>query len=404
MKMSQNIVSKNESRPLTWMGAWSAIGIAILLVTLTLVGGVSYGDLLINIGKFVTGDLSGVSHGNESMISSILNIVAIVLMTLVAAIVTGSIFSRGAKSYESEKLDALLKRGAFVVFLVILIEELFTRGLFLALGTMFFKGDLGFYVLFFLGNSIWALVHLSNFSDKSERSPLRVIPQFVGGIAFTYIFARYGLGAAIMAHFLYDVILFATRKEKLPNKATWFTMRYYGVLAIILYFVCSASGISLTDVAPWINNELVPLDSYNFFQYAALLVLIDCIIAVIADALLLDSREVKPEVMKYMSSIFGLVFTGLVTVGVIFGGNWLLSLFVQDLTTRALTLTIIISLLGPTTSGSMLARATLVGLPSTYFTIVAFSVLGLWPAFGLSMIFLLVAYIPMYVQSKSFRV
>ena len=323
--MPQNTGSEDKAaNPLKLAGVWSALGIAILLFVFTLAGGVSYGNLLSNIGGFVIGNLSGVPHGDESMLSSVLNIAAIILMTLVVAIVAGQIFSRGAKSYEYEALDALLDKGPFAVFSVVLFEELFARGLFLGLGTMLFKGNIAFYVLFILGNSIWALIHLFNFSDKNERSPLRVIPQFVGGIAFTYTFVRYGLGAAIMAHFLYDVILFATRKEKMPNGATWFTLLYYSALAVILYFVNNANGVNLSTVTPWINNELRPLDSFGFFQYAALLVMIDSIVEVTANVLLLDSSEVKQETMKNIPNVFMLLLVGLISVGIVFGGNWVL--------------------------------------------------------------------------------
>jgi hypothetical protein len=400
--MSQNTVSKKETaNPLTLMGAWSFIGIVILLFVITLAGGVSYGNLLSNIGEFVIGNLSGVVQGSEeSMISVILNTVALILITLVAVILALAIFNRGTKSYESDMVDALLDKGPLKIFSVILVEELFTRGLFLGLGTMLFRGDIAFYILFILGNSIWALIHLVNYSDKNERSLFRVIPQFVCGIGFTYIYIRYGLGTVIMAHFIYDVILFATRKKKIPDRTTWFSLAYYGSACGILFIITTVSGISLNDVAPWINNNLVPLNSFSFLQYAAILVLIDSIITVLANILLLDTTDIKRETLKNMNNVFQLLPASLIYVVIILGGNWLMSLIVQDIVTRVMTLTIILSLLNTTTSGSALARTTLVNLPSVYFTVVAFSVLGFWPAFGFTLIFLLVDYIPRYINYK----
>lgn len=398
--MSALTSARTPKETLSLLGLWSAVGIAVLLFWSTLIGGVSYGNLIQGIGNLVSGYVSFIPNGSEdSLATASMNIVAVVLMTLATALIAGALFSRGAKSYEIEKLDALLDKGALYVFAIILIEELFTRGLFLGLGTMLFKGDFAFYVLFIGGNAIWAWTHLANFSDKSERSILRVVPQFVGGIGFTYIFVRYGLGAAIMAHYLYDAILFATRKEIMPNGVTWFTLIYYAVLALILFFVNNASGIGLANVVPWINNDLKPLDSFSFIQYATLLVMIDSIVSVTANVLLLDTSAVKRDTAEKMSNVVVLLLTGLLYTVIVLGGNLLLSLIVHDVATRAVVLTIILALMSPTTSGSMLARSTLVGLPSTFFTVAAFSVLGFMPAFGLSLVFIAAGYIPLYINS-----
>ncbi|MEI7653461.1 MAG: CPBP family intramembrane glutamic endopeptidase [bacterium] len=389
------------SDKLNLMGLWSAFSIVLVLFVLTLIGGVSYAQLLSNILSFVLGNLSAVPRGaSENLTSAVLNTVAVILITLLGAIVSGLIFSKGSKSYDADLLDKLLDKGSLKIFLLILGEEMFARGLILGVGTMLLKGEVAFYVLFLLGNAIWALIHLSNFSDKSERKVLRVIPQFVGGVAFTYIFVRYGLGAAIMAHWIYDVILFAMRKEKLPSFANLFTIGYYALLGTVLFLLSNGQGVNLSDATPWLNGHIVPLEAYGLIQYAILLTLIDSLISVVVGFFLLDSYDVTDLTVKMQSNLFVFFAQALLAAGMIVTSNWVLSFVVSEPQVRALITAIGLGLIIPTTSGSMLARATLTSLPGTFLTVIAFTVLGFWSAVGLSMIFILVDLLPTYVRNK----
>ena len=86
----------STSDKLSLMGLWSAFSIVLVLFVLTVVGGVSYADLLSNILSFMLGNLSTVPNGaSENLTSVVLNITAVILITLLGAIVSRLIFSKG---------------------------------------------------------------------------------------------------------------------------------------------------------------------------------------------------------------------------------------------------------------------------------------------------------------------
>lgn len=74
----------------------------------------------------------------------------------------------------------------------------------------------------------------------------------------------------------------------------------------------------------------------------------------------------------------------------VLGGNWLLGLIINDAMVRAMILTLLICMIGKPQSGSVICRETIIGLPGTFFVVVAFTVLGFWVAAGLA--FVLICY------------
>lgn len=101
------------------------------------------------------------------------------------------------------------------LFKLVVLEELYARGLFLGiLLSIAPQNAILLYLLFLIGNGTWALVHLSNFKKQSDRKVSRVLPQFVSGIFFTLIFLKFGLIGAIFSHFAFNALLFAFIKCK----------------------------------------------------------------------------------------------------------------------------------------------------------------------------------------------
>ena len=386
---------------LAGIGGWSVFALLAILLVATLVGGVSYGELLTSIGSFTTGNLDGVPTGSgENLMSVVLTVLAVILLTIGAAAISSMVVNRKVKSYASEELDKILQKGPWFLFLVVLLEELFARWLFLGVIAKLLGGTpVAFYACFIVGNALWALIHMGNFKNKEERSPLRVIPQIIGGIAFTYIFVRYGFWVALMAHYLYNLVLLASKKKQWPGRVDRYRFGYYLAVVVIGWILASAAGVNILSIGPWLKGQLVPLDSFGFWQYAILLVLIGGIVDVIAEFLGLDVARGDDSTIQIMSSLLGLMLVVVFFTTVILGGNWLLSHVVDDPLSRALILTVLMSLTSTAKSGSAIARTTLVNLPSTYFTVVAFTVLGFWPAVGLSVILIVVNYVPTILNS-----
>ena len=253
------------------MGAWSFFGLCLTLIIITLLGGVSYGSIITSFAGFITGDLSSVPDGSdETMIHAVMVILAVMFLDLACMVVILVCFFRvfhdATREYRQSMMK-ILERGPFVIFKMIVYEELFARGLFLGLGTMVFKSDFAFYLLMIVGNSLWALLHLGNYKAR-QRSVLKVTPQFVGGLFLSYIFVRYGLFVTIMLNYVYDILLFSLLKAKMPNFSTLFSLGYFSLLGIVLFVITSVNGVGLSTLGPWVNDDIRPLDSLGFWDYA----------------------------------------------------------------------------------------------------------------------------------------
>jgi len=393
----------DEKEILNGLGALSALGLYIVLLVITFFGGAPYVNVFNEVIQLVTGNVASISTGGDTMLQTIITIVSVVLITLPFAAIAGNLTSGKTESYDSEAMDKMLDKGPMALFSVVALEEIVTRGLFLGLITKVFTGDIDFYAMFIIGNALWAFVHIYNFKDEEEQSIIRVLPQFIAGIAFTYIFVKYGLFAAIMAHYVYNTILLATRKEKMPNSKTFLVFVYYIVLFVATWFLMSSREIGMADLSVWLTENITALSGYNFWDYAIVLFAIHSFIGFLATALLLDSVGNNRKVLDTLNEEGGFVFVlsvfilMMIQVGITLFLNWALSFVVSSLIVRSIVITIALALLADSSSGSALAKATFVKLPSSFFTVAAFLALGFWPAVGLGFIFFMLHYIPNYI-------
>jgi hypothetical protein len=249
-------------------------------------------------------------------------------------------------------------------------------------------------------------VHLSNFKNKGERTVLLVLPQFIAGIAFTLIFIQFGLWAAILGHFFYDVIVMAGLKAKDTLIVNLINGTYYLVIGAVLWLIAQTSGFSLAALLPWLNGLAVPLVGVGFFGYVVLLLLVSCIAGLIVNVLFLDTEDLDEKTYSFIVHQKGIGFVLLMmgiaagTVGLVLLGNWILSLFISSLITRILVLAVLHSIIMPAKSGSAIARATIVNLPVMYLVIMSFTVLGFWAAFGIALFGALLDIFPQYIESE----
>src|SRR3989344_4151926 len=140
--------------------------------------------------------------------------------------------------------------------------------------TKFFTGPTAFYVLFFGGNLLWALYHLSNFKDAKDRNPIRVLPQFVAGLVFGYAYYKFGFWIALAAHITDDVILFATRRNGSSGHS--FFVVYNALVAAAAYGYMSYTGNGIFKIIPWLTSrELSGVEGFGVLDYLVLLVFID---------------------------------------------------------------------------------------------------------------------------------
>ncbi len=386
---------------LKFQGLWSVVGLLLILFVATLMGGVSYSDLLSNIGGFLTGNLNVIPKVNEDLMTVVLNTAAIIVMMIISAYAVVSITNRDTKSYAREELERTLEKGPWLLFWVVFLEEVIARWIFLGLIAAWIGGAPAFYACFIAGNAIWALIHMSNYKSESERSPLRVIPQFVVGLFLTYVFVRYGFWVAFMTHYLYDLVLLASFKKQSVGLTTLKRLGYFLALFLVSWVLAAFMGIGISSIKPWLNGQMVQLD-LTFWQYAIMLLLIGSAIDAVAELLFLDVSQPSAETKWLLWKPEFHLFTIIVFTTMIVGGNWLLGTFgIDDPLVRALILTVIMSLVSPAKSGSEIARTTLVNMPSTYLTVAAFTVLGFGPAFGLSFIMMIAGYVPLLMKLEN---
>jgi len=131
--METGIVPK-EKNAVLGIGVLSLLGLLIMIFVITMIAKVPYMELLSNIGSFVTGHLSAVVNGGEeNLLTKTTNILAVILIGILISTIISTVLKRGktASSYDLEALQKILDRGPFFVFLVVMAEELVTRGLFL---------------------------------------------------------------------------------------------------------------------------------------------------------------------------------------------------------------------------------------------------------------------------------
>ncbi|OGG08992.1 hypothetical protein A2154_01815 [Candidatus Gottesmanbacteria bacterium RBG_16_43_7] len=394
-----------QKEQLSAAGVWSMLGLFGLLLGLTLIGRVDYRGLLSNFGQFLIGNVEGVIDGrSETLISAVITITALILVYLAVSLMVGSIVSRGVKSYDMQSLDWILDKGPLVIFAVIAGEELFARGLFLGIFTNWLTGEKWYWILFMVANGLWAGIHLYNFKNPSERKIWVVLPQFVGGFFYAYIMRRYGLTAAIGAHFLYDAVLFAGRKEKMPRTLV-ITVPYYLVIGVVAWAIAYFNNIHLGDLKIWLDGITVPIVGYTWWSYFLVFVGVEVSVELIASILLLDPPDYSLDRFRLMirNGVTGIAvqmaLSSLIVTGFVFFLIWVSGLFTDNLAVTLLFLTAVLTLAKQTTSGSALTRCTIIYLPQMFLMVSAFILLGFWPTFWLLVAFEVVQFIPQLAEA-----
>lgn len=417
-------------KTLKCLGWWSAGGTFIMLVIIGyLSGGLT--SILAELPWLFSGQVTSIIAHNFSVLDMASVIVAGICLSIPLSLLGGGIQWLFLGKLKGEHILTKKPNGEVPetpipvnlfhsFFVIILMEEIFARWLFLGVLTHVFAGPFFFVVLFFLGNGLWALQHKLNFLNKADQKNLRVLPQFLSGLIFSYVFVKYGLLASVLVHFGHNAVLFAlSKKEK-------FETRY---LLVGLYFLVF-SGLffylqtrSFTDITTWFASvPIFSLKGWSFWDYLLvdlsifaslnLLVIIlgydglDTKITLRAmkeahqkmsaddprfepQKLLISIMEAPQQLWKtdkirycwimLKNSVFGSAFMMIILSGLF----WLLGLIISDVPFRILTLTILFCFLQNRNSSNALARDFWINLPSLYIMICVTQALG-----GVTLIFI----------------
>jgi hypothetical protein len=361
------------------LGVLSAV---VTFVAVVLVGvkaevfGLVYREMLL----LLTGGVRDIAVGAPPflmMFPIILATVAIELpFTLLGGFFQAFVLGAHGKHALSESIGEIQEGHLFRdFFYLVLIEEILARWLFLGVLTKlpFLSGTFGFYLLFFLGNALWALIHLSNFKEEKDRHPLRVLPQFVAGLFFTYIYVKYGLLAVVLTHFASNAILFATHRVQNINEMD-LLITAYAVFTTLTSYAFMEKPI--TDVMLWFqDNPTYTLPGWGVMDYLKLSVFVTSALMALFGFLLYDRGEAGKKHPGIFEHILGFPVLIIVTY-ILFT---LLGIFFSSLPYRVLSIAIIYSFAHKSASGSAMTRTFWVILPDIFTSVCIIEALNFWP-------------------------
>lgn len=234
-------------------------------------------------------------------------------------------------------------------FMIIILEELFARWLFMGV-TPLLAGWL-LWPSMIIGNALWALAHLHNYSDPKDRQIARVFPQFLGGVFYGWMYLKFGLPVTIATHLLHNAIICLENRDTI-HKATavmarniW--MSFYYITAGLMIFLLAEYqfGINLQvmyqDVIILLANPINKVQGYGFWYMSALLILVTAISSLLVSLLGSDvpitrrKEEHKPENIFYLgaSSLFSAI-----KILLFF---WFVSWIFQDMVARTICVLIL---------------------------------------------------------------
>jgi hypothetical protein len=332
----------NEGKKL--LGSLSALctfGLLALIAWKAEVFGMVINELIM----FISGGFREVASNHTTFLMMFPVILAVVVLNLSCAVganvLQEKILGKSGKHMLVDFFEEMEEDNHFFTFFVIvLLEELFARWFFLGLLTKisFLSGTVAFYALFLIGNGIWALIHLSNFKEEKDRKVLRVLPQFVGGVFFTYVFVKYGLLAAILAHFASNAVIFAVHKVQRINVIDGLIVGYAALCAAISYTLMEKP---LADVLPWFaDSPVFRLQGWEFWDYVKISVFLSASFVIVFGLLLYDRGEAEKKKSDKDIGLVGYIVGIPIVISLLYGIYALLGLFIANVPYRVLVLAI----------------------------------------------------------------
>lgn len=362
-------------------GIITLAGVWCILLGFALWSG-GFGRMWTAILGFVSGNLDAVRAINDSLVS-LLSIMAasVVIEAPLMVLILALIRAVAQDPQGDHAVDKLLNSGTKPYYLImtatVTAEELVTRGIFLGIPLLITSNrlpDWMFYGLFLVGNAVWAAVHLHNYKLKSDRNPIRILPQFIGGITLTIVFVNYGLLGAIMVHLAFNFLMLSAMRKGIFNKGEILVILWHALVAIISFVVLTQIfGKSLLDLGHWFdaNVHSFVIPGWQIEHYLAVTLFLASAITILGELLLFDLHPAQIEAagldgfgqaMVILALSF-ISFFGLQFIGVPFD-------------TRVLIMALVFLVVRKSASGSGMARVFWIGLPVLMLQLYAILALG----------------------------
>lgn len=358
--------------------------------------GTAYGgadSLWSDIVAFLTGRGDGIVRIHDappstfvagSLFLAALSIISAIASLSIVHLFLGSARERPYKPTLKPRKDIKIFRA---LFLLVLAEELFARGLFLGLlrQVPVFSGPVGLYLLFFLGNGIWALLHMGNYFFEEDKHPLRVLPQFIGGVFDTVAFLKWGMFGAVLVHFTHNAVVFAANKRESVGIG-WIV--HVAVHALMLAVSLIGLQQPIAAVGDWVTGaRLEPLTGWSIGDYVWLLLAVSSAFSLATTLLLYDQTRLKEGSFRKLGFgkalvvlLVGLSFASVVIPLVSYAAYWCIGLFTDDMTFRIIGACMLMALFSSTDSLSRAMRSYWSHLTYTFLFLCVVATLGIGPA------------------------
>ncbi len=262
----------------------------------------------------------------------------------------------------------------YVLFVVVVIEELIVRWLLLGVFTKIevLSGPAGFYWLFVIGNLSWALVHLLNFSNARDRNPIRALPQFVGGVFYTMIFVRYGLFYAILTHLISNAVLYTASKKQESSKYGLMVLGYASLVSVGSFMLLNRS---LSDALIWFSEApRFQLVGWTWWDHVLLTNIIGGALIAVGSLIQLDSFEAESS---RKASVWVLLLCSPLNVAIVYAVYYFAGFIISDVHSRILLAAILLISMSESRSGSDVSRRLFVSVPTMFVMICCIESLGI---------------------------
>lgn len=289
---------KSSTGTLTFIGTY----IFFLVVALTYA---PFSVIFHDLSLFFSGQALSIEIGAPSFIEVMMLILGLAAIELPLMFLCLQFMSLSAGSHKgSHGVNEMVKcnkedRKFANIWLLVFFEEAFARGLFLGVFAGYiFTSTFAFYFFFLLGNGIWAFIHLANYKNEKDRKLIRVLPQFISGIFLTYVFVKYGLIVAVIAHFVFNSMIFCMYKQQNTDMTDLFQTLLSAGYALLGY--CQLEK-PLSDIMTWFyysEDTVFALPGWGFWDYLWLNIFIGGCVSLIFDVLLYDRTGIGKEDKK----------------------------------------------------------------------------------------------------------
>jgi hypothetical protein len=281
------------------------------------------------------------------------------------------------KSHAVGKMFSGISNHYLLMTATVAAEEVFARLLFLGVPLWLGDGHLSmgwFWALFLVGNSIWAVIHLSNYKDPKERHLLRVLPQFLGGVVFTVIFIEFGFFGALAVHLAYNNLLFSMMRKGVFNRGELVAILWHSLIAAVsAFFLIYKSGKSLLDMTYWLNSDITSyqIPGWSTMDYLWGVLLATSLLFIIGDLLQFDLY-----CDDYQEHIYDNLLKAVGVIVFAFGAFIGLQFLGTPFEMRVAVMALIFMVISRTASGSGMSRIFWIGIPGLMIQLCATLALG----------------------------